>query len=382
MKSIHIVGAGPAGLMAAHRYALQGYLVKVYDHKSAAGRKFLVAGHGGFNLTHSEELELFLSRYDSLEVKAMVRRFTNLDTLQWLESIGIPTYTGSSGKIFPQKGIKPIEVLRKWLEALEALKVEIHYEHRLVDFDQESLHFAQDEQILEIPYARAVFAFGGKSWTKTGSDGAWVQLFREKGIAVHELEASNAGLETRLRYDHLAGQPLKNIRLFNASAEKLGEMVLTSYGIEGSAVYYMNRYIRQSPFPQKLFVDLLPSYSAERLETLLSQGKITEVLKGRLKLRGGALGLLKTLDRESYIRPGLLARHIKEFPFEVTAFRPLDEAISTYGGVAWSELEADLSLKKFPGIQCCGEMLHWDAPTGGYLLQACFASGHFAALKG
>lgn len=382
MKSIHVVGAGPAGLMAAHRYALRGYRVTVHDHKTAAGRKFLVAGHGGFNLTHSEDLELFLSRYDAPGIIAMVRRFTNQDTLQWLQSIGIATYTGSSGKVFPEKGIKPIEVLRKWMEALAALQVEFCFEHRLVDFDQEFLHFSHQGEIRQVRYTRALFAFGGKSWAKTGSDGAWVSLFREKGISVQELEASNSGLETRLRYEHLAGQPLKNIRLFNAAAEKLGEMVLTSYGIEGSAVYFMNRYIRQQPFPQMLYVDLLPHHAEGLLATLLGQGKITDVLKNRLKLRGGALGLLKTLDRESYTRPEVLARYIKSFPFEITAFRPLDEVISSYGGVNWSELADDLSLKKYPDIQCCGEMLNWDAPTGGYLLQACFASGFVAALKG
>jgi len=215
MKSIHVVGAGPAGLMAAHRYALKGYKVTVYDHKTAPGRKFLVAGHGGFNLTHSEELELFLSRYDAPQIKAMVRRFTNQDTVQWLQSIGIPTYTGSSGKIFPQKGIKPIEVLRQWKEALTALKVEFCFEHRLVDFDQEFLYFAHQGEIQQLPYSRAVFAFGGKSWAKTGSDGAWVLLFRVKGISVQDFEASNSVLVTQVSYVQLAGQPLKNNRIFN-----------------------------------------------------------------------------------------------------------------------------------------------------------------------
>jgi uncharacterized flavoprotein (TIGR03862 family) len=367
--------------MAAHSYALKGYRVKIYDHKAAAGRKFLVAGHGGFNLTHSEEMELFLSRYDAPEIQEIVRRFDNRDTIAWLQSIGIPTYTGSSGKIFPEKGIKPIEVLRKWMDTLLSLDVEFIYEHRLVDFDQEILHFSHKGESVQLPYSRAVFALGGQSWAKTGSDGAWVPLFRNKGITVREPEPSNSGLETQVRYEHLAGQPLKNIRLFNAAAEKRGEMVLTSYGIEGSAVYYMNRYVRQAPFPQILYVDLLPHYSEDRLAALLSQGKTTELLKKQLKLKGAAVGLLKTLDRESFIRPDILAQKIKGFPLEVTGFRPFDEVISTFGGVEWPELESDLSLRKYPRIQCCGEMLNWDAPTGGYLLQACFASGHVAGLK-
>lgn len=379
MKSIHIVGAGPAGLMAAHQFALKGYSVMVYDHKSAAARKFLVAGQGGFNLTHSEELELFLTRYNSSEIQMIVREFTNQDTIRWLQSIGIETYVGSSGKIFPVKGIKPIEVLQKWMTVLQELSVQFFFNHSLIDFDSEKLVFMTSDGNKEVFYQRSVFAFGGKSWAKTGSDGNWVSLFLKKGIEVNPLESSNSGLGMTEPWQSLAGQALKNVRLFNEYGEKYGEFVITDYGIEGSAVYFMNRFIRKRHFPQYLYVDLKPNLSSEKIIESLSSGKISEVLKSKLRLEPVKLALLKGLNKTTYIDPVLLAAKIKKFPIEVTKFRPIDEVISTYGGVEWKELDSKLFLKQYPHIQCCGEMLDWDAPTGGYLLQACFSSGYYAA---
>jgi len=381
MKSVHIVGAGPAGLMAAHQFALKGYSVLVYDHKSAPARKFLVAGQGGFNLTHSEDIELFLSRYDSSRIQDIVRRFTNEDTVHWLQSIGIATYVGSSGKVFPEKGIKPIEVLQKWLAALQKLHVQFFFNHRLVDFDSERLVFKTDNDNKEVFYQRSVFAFGGKSWAKTGSDGNWIYLFLKKDIRINPFQPSNSGLEMVESWQSLAGKALKNVRLFNKYGEKYGEFIVTDYGIEGSAVYFMNRFIREKPFPQYIYVDLKPNLSRERIIELISSGKISEVLKKKLRLEPVKLAILKGLDKATYIDHVLLADKIKEFPIELAGFRPIDEVISTYGGIAWEELDPQLFLKKYPAIQCCGEMLDWDAPTGGYLLQACFASGYYTALE-
>jgi len=379
MEVIHIVGAGPAGLMAAHQFALKGNHVIVYDHNSAPARKFLVAGYGGFNLTHSEELELFLSRYDSFEIRNIVRQFSNQNTIQWLQSIGIPTYIGTSGKIFPKKGIKPIEVLQKWLAALKEFNVEFRFNYHLTDFDLEKLVFAMRGEFVEVPYSRAIFAFGGKSWSKTGSDGKWFSLFQKKNIGLKALEPSNSGLEMDEPWLNFAGKPLKNIRLFNDKEEKYGELMFTDYGIEGSAVYFMNRFVRHKPFPQAIYIDLKPNLTLLQITQALSSGKTTEVLKNKVKLDPIKLGLLKSLDKASYTNPEILAERIKKFPVLVRGFRPLDEVISTYGGVAWDELNSQLFLKKFPAIQCCGEMLNWDAPTGGYLLQACFASGYYVA---
>lgn len=379
MKSVHIVGAGPAGLMAAHQFALKGYSVLVYDYKSAPARKFLVAGQGGFNLTHSEELELFLSRYDSPEIQTIVREFTNQDTIRWLQSIGIATYVGSSGKIFPVKGIKPIEVLQKWLAVLQELNVQFFFNHSLVDFDSEKLVFMTDDGSKEVFYQRSIFAFGGKSWAKTGSDGNWVSLFLKKGIRINPLEPSNSGLEMTEPWQNLAGKALKNVCLFNEHGEKYGEFVITDYGIEGSAVYFMNRFVRKKHFPQYIYVDLKPNLSSEKITESISSGKISETLKNKLRLEPVKLAILKGLDKVSYTDPILLADKIKKFPIELIGFRPIDEVISTYGGVEWEELDPHLFLKKYPTIQCCGEMLDWDAPTGGYLLQACFSSGYYTA---
>jgi len=379
MKRIHIVGAGPAGLMAAHQFALKGYSVQVYDHKSAPARKFLVAGKGGFNLTHSEELELFLSRYESLRIRDIVRQFTNEDTIQWLRSVGIMTYTGSSGKVFPEKGIKPIEVLQKWLFALERLEVQFYFNYRLINFNSEKLFFETGDGNREVLYERSVFAFGGKSWAKTGSDGNWIDLFLKKGIRVNPMQPSNSGIEMRKPWQDLAGKALKNIRLFNEYGEKFGEFIITDYGIEGSAVYFMNRFVRKGVFPQYVYVDLKPGFSYEKIIELVSSGKVSDVLKKKLRLEPVKIAILKGLDKTTYTDPSLLTDKIKKFPIEMTGFRPIDEVISTYGGVEWEELDPQLFLKKYPSIQCCGEMLDWDAPTGGYLLQACFASGYYAA---
>ncbi|TCK85707.1 BaiN/RdsA family NAD(P)/FAD-dependent oxidoreductase [Albibacterium bauzanense] len=379
MKSVHIVGAGPAGLMAAHQFALKGYSVFIYDHKSVPARKFLVAGQGGFNLTHSEELELLLSRYDSPEIQLIVRDFTNQDTIRWLQSIGIETYVGSSGKIFPVKGIKPIEVLQRWLAVLQELNVKFFFNHSLVDFDSEKLVFITGGSNKEVLYKRSVFAFGGKSWSKTGSDGSWVSLFFNKGIQVKPLEPSNSGLEMAEPWQNLAGMALKNVRLFNEYGEKYGEFIIANYGIEGSAVYFMNRFVREKYFPQYLYVDLKPNLDSEKIIELLSSGKISEVLKKKLRLEPVKLAMLKGLNKATYIDPVQLADKIKKFPIQLIGFRPIDEVISTYGGVEWGELDPQLFLKKYPNIQCCGEMLNWDAPTGGYLLQACFSSGYYTA---
>ena len=378
MSSIHIVGAGPAGLMAATSCVARGMKVHVYDHKKAAGRKFLVAGHGGFNLTHSEDLAAFLTRYDHPEIRKIVQEFDTGKTIDWLKSIGVDTYVGSSGKVFPVKGIKPIHVLENWLNALRQSGVVFHFSHRLIDFNQEYLVFDSEGEQKNVQYEHAVFAFGGKSWSKTGSDGAWTELFSEKEIGVSLLEPSNSGLEMSEAYHDLEGRPLKNIRLYTEEAERSGELVFAHYGIEGSPVYFMNRFIRQKSFPQQIFLDLKPNLSAVEIETRLAGSKkITDGLRS-MKLDGVKLELLKKTTKKVFTTPLLLAEIIKKYPLTVSGFRPLDEVISTYGGVLWEELNEDLSLKKFPKIKCAGEMLNWDAPTGGYLLQACFASGYKA----
>jgi uncharacterized flavoprotein (TIGR03862 family) len=376
---VHVVGSGPAGLAAAESYAKSGAQVIVYEHKKAPARKFLVAGHGGFNLTHSEPIERFVGRYNREVIRGFVCRFTNEDTRTWLRELSIETYVGSSGKVFPVKGIKPVEVLNAWLWRLHELGVEFRFGMKLIDFEPNNLRFQRGNELVDLPAERAVFAFGGQSWSKTGSDGAWVEMFERKGIQLSPLLASNSGLTMSTPFPELEGKPLKNVLVRFAGAEKLGEAVFTAYGIEGSAIYFLNEAIRQHGLPGKLELDLKPDVELEilirRLQT--AKGNIAQRLKA-VQLDGTKLALLKKLPKESYMELPKLAEHIKSYSIDVNDFRPIDEVISTAGGVSWEELNPDLSLKKFPFIQCVGEMLDWDAPTGGYLLQGCFATG-FAA---
>lgn len=377
---IVIIGAGPAGLIAAQQLAMVGFKVDIYEQNKAAARKFLVAGHGGFNLTHSEDIDMFIQNYDKIEIQHIVRYFDNKATVEWLDRIGIPTFIGSSGKIFPAKGVKPIQVLQAILTKLANAGVKIHYGYRMVNFNEETVTLVSQRESVEIRYQKLILGLGGASWSKTGSDGTWVDIFMEKDIQVNTLQPANSGVHTKHDFSALAGQVLKNIQLKFAEHKKTGEIVFTSYGIEGALVYYMNRFLRRQPFPLTVFLDLKPTYTLISMEKQLeNQGNVTSILKNKLKLSQTAIQLLKFLDRETYVSPAKLAYAIKNFPIETTSFRPIDEVISTAGGVSFTELTDSLALKKYPNIFCIGEMLDWEAPTGGYLLQACFSSGAWVA---
>lgn len=379
MEEVIIIGGGPAGLMAAQRLAERGMKVVLYEQKPAPARKFLVAGHGGFNLTHSMPYETMLEEYTPRTVLRYISDFTNHDTLSWLHSIGIETYTGSSGKIFPTRGIKPIGVVQAWLRRLEKLGVVIHYQHTLSDFDETTLQLQYKDEIIEQPYGKVIFAMGGASWPSTGATGAWISLLHSKGIEVTPVEPANSGLYTVMDGGVLAGSVLKNITLEAGGIARKGEVVFTDYGIEGSPVYYLNRILRTIGFPERVYIDLKPHlHEAEVLQLLQSaKGNMTDTLKKVLNINGTALQLLKRLPKDTFTDPVLLTRHIKKYPLEVTGFRPIEEVISTAGGVSWGALNEDLSLEKYPHIHCIGEMLDWDAPTGGFLLQACFAMGDY-----
>ncbi|MCA5003733.1 BaiN/RdsA family NAD(P)/FAD-dependent oxidoreductase [Sphingobacterium bovistauri] len=377
---IVIIGAGPAGLMAAQRLAEAGLEVHIYEQNKAAARKFLVAGHGGFNLTHSEPIADFILKYDKAEIQHIVQLFDNDKTIAWLKTIGIETYVGSSGKIFPIKSIKPIQVLQSWLDKLAELGVQIHYEHQFVDFDDDKIYFKHKEANIEIPYNKLILGLGGGSWQKTGSDAKWIRVFKNKGIHVSPLSAANSGYNTTITFDDLEGQVLKNIEVQFGTVRKKGEVVFTKYGIEGSPIYYLNRFTRPHSFPLTIQIDLKPNHSVEDIiDSLNSSNKTAEILKNKLKLNKTALSLLKRLDKVTYTNSKLLAEAIKAYPIHIHSFRPIDEVISTAGGVKFDELNESLSLKKFPNIYCIGEMLDWEAPTGGYLLQACFSTGDYCA---
>lgn len=373
---IVIIGAGPAGLMAAEYLASNGHEVHIYEQNKAAARKFLVAGHGGFNLTHNEPVEDFILRYDKRTLDEIIKNFDNKSTINWLHSLGIETYVGSSGKIFPIKNIKPIQVLKSWLDRLNALQVKIHYDYKFDDFDDDFVYLTHQSQKLKVPYAKLILALGGGSWSKTGSDGNWINTLEQKGIKIKALEAANSGYNTHKNYQELEGQNLKNIEVSYKNIVKKGEIVFTKYGIEGSPLYYLNRYTRGSEFPIYISIDLKPSLSIESIRKELSQAKnISKSLKEKLKLNNTAISLLKTLDKKDFTSAETLSAHIKNFKIEVTSLRPIDEVISTAGGICFSELNQDLALHKYPNTYCIGEMIDWEAPTGGYLLQACFSMG-------
>lgn len=373
---IIIIGAGPAGLMAAQTLAEKGFEVQIFEQNKAAARKFLVAGNGGFNLTHSEEIEVFVKKYDALEIQGIVRNFDNQKVVEWLENIGITTYRGSSGKIFPTKNFKPIHVLQAWLDHLEKLGVEIHYNRTFVDFDKNSVFLEKNDELIRIKYSKLILAMGGGSWKKTGSDGKWIDVLAKKNIKITSLQSANSGYNTLTQFHKLQGQYLKNISISFEGNQKVGEIIFTKYGIEGSPVYFLNSLTRKFEFPLILTIDLKPNLSEmEILELLKSEERISPVLKKKIKISTTGFNLLKTLDKNSYTDIENLAKMIKNFPIEVLSFRPIDEVISTAGGVAFSELNFDLSLKKFPNVYCIGEMIDWEAPTGGYLLQACFSTG-------
>lgn len=372
-EQIIIIGAGPAGLMAAQILAENGFKVQVFEQNKAAARKFLVAGNGGFNLTHSEEIENFVEKYDAKEIQEIVRNFDNQKVIEWLSNLGITTFVGSSGKMFPTKNFKPIQVLKIWLDYLEKIGVQIHYEKTFIDFDESFVYF---EENIKVKYSKLILAVGGGSWKKTGSDAKWVKILMEKNIEITRLEPANSGYNTLEIFHQLQGQYLKNIKVLFNGNEKSGEVVFTKYGIEGSPIYFVNRFTRKHDFPLVIEIDLKPNLSEiEILNELKSSEKISSILKKKLKLSTTALNLLKTLDKASFTDAELLAKLIKKFPIEILSFRPIDEVISTSGGVAFSELNSNLELKNHQNVFCAGEMIDWEAPTGGYLLQACFSTG-------
>ena len=382
MKIPHviIIGSGPSGLMAAQKLAERGYVVHIYEQNKAAARKFLVAGHGGFNLTHSQNIDDFVLNYDKGLIQEIVRYFNNTETIKWLSDLGIETYVGSSGKIFPKKETKPIEVLNAWLLKLKTLGVTIHYEYQFINFNNREVNLLHKGKTINLSYSKLIFAIGGASWSKTGSTGLWQSVFINNGIKITPFSSANSGYNTKKCFTELQGQILKNIVVHFNDIKKNGEIVFTNYGIEGSPIYYLNRFTRNLSFPLTIYVDLKPNKTKEELIlTLENSNNKSKVLKEKIKLSKASLLLLKNLDKESYNNTLTLASLIKQYPITLESYRPIDEVISTAGGINLEELNKNLALKKYPSVYCIGEMLDWEAPTGGYLLQACFSMGYYCA---
>lgn len=391
---VAIIGGGPAGLMAAEVLALGGVQVELYDGMPSVGRKFLLAGVGGMNITHSEAKPAFVQRYGARqhEVTALLQDF-DADALRaWIHQLGIDTFVGTSGRVFPSD-MKAAPLLRAWLKRLRELGVQIHTRHRWLGWDAQGalrIHSPAGEQTVNSD--ATLLALGGGSWARLGSDGAWVALLEAQGVHIAPLQASNCGFDVAawspLLRDKFAGAPLKNVSLcLPGGAPRLGEFVLTAGGIEGSLVYALSASIRDAINQQRsamVYLDLLPQTPLGKLHIALSKPRGSQSMAKHLHRQAGIDGVKAALLRElasaeAFTDPLQLASAIKALPITLVRPRPLDEAISSAGGVPFEHMTAQLMLRQLPGTFCAGEMLDWEAPTGGYLLTACFASGRKAA---
>ncbi len=384
-KTVTIIGGGPAAMLLATHLDTKLFDVTIYEKNKAFGRKFLVAGKGGFNLTHSEELSDFISRYTPSEfIKEALTFFSNKDLVNWLNTLNIPTFTGSSKRIYPIKGIKPIEVLTAILDDLKQKNIQLKTEQNWIGFnDDNELLFESGKTINS---NLTIFSLGGSSWKKTGSTGNWTTFFSNKDINIIPFEASNCAFKTNWKSDFLnknEGKPIKNIQINCKNSSKKGEIVITKFGLEGGAIYALSPEIRNELNKNKktkITIDLKPSLSLKEIQSKLKPSKITQQLTKSIKLEKPKIDLLKTyLSKEEFLDINTLTELIKNFPLEITDLSPIDEAISAVGGIDLNEIDGNFELLKLPKNYTIGEMLNYDAPTGGYLLQSCFSMGAFLA---
>lgn len=399
--SVAIIGGGPAGLMAAEVLSQGGVKVDLFDAMLSVGRKFLMAGKGGMNITHSEPLHAFAGRYGSREknIAPLLESFNPEALRAWIHALGIETFVGSSGRVFPRE-MKAAPLLRAWLHRLREAGVSFHMRHRWLGWDeQNALRFATPnaEKAEKLVQADAVIlALGGGSWAQLGSDGLWVPLLEQRGVSVAPLKPANCGFDTHWS-EHFstrfAGEPVKTVVLSYTDIagiehRKQGEIMITAGGIEGGLIYALSAGLRDKIAENghvQIYLDLLPGKDEQQVinETAHPRGSrsMSSHLQSRLGIKGVKAGLLRELvGAEVYADPKRLGAAIKRLPLTLIAARPLNEAISSAGGVVFETLDEQLMLRKLPGVFCAGEMLDWEAPTGGYLLTACFASGKAAGL--
>jgi uncharacterized flavoprotein (TIGR03862 family) len=386
-----VIGAGPAGLMAAEVLARGGVQVDVFDAMPSVGRKFLLAGKGGLNLTHSEPLPAFTGRYGerAAEVAAWLAAWSPADLREWAQALGVQTFVGTSGRVFPAD-MKAAPLLRAWLHRLRGQGVRFHMRHRCLGWDASGgLDFAHAEGERVVHARTTVLALGGGSWPQLGSTGAWQPWLREAGADVAPLVPANCGFEcawsAHLR-ERFAGAPVKPVVLRFNGFERQGEFVLSAYGVEGSLIYAVSARLRDAIARDghaTFTLDLLPAHDATRVAREVAHPRGARSWSSHLKSRLGVDGvksalLNEVLPREAWADPARVATTLKALPITVTAPRPIAEAISSAGGVRLESLTTGLMLRSRPGVFCAGEMLDWEAPTGGYLLQASMASGRVA----
>ena len=396
--NIAVIGGGPAGLMAAEAALAGGARVDLYDSMASIGRKFLLAGKGGLNLTHSDPTELFLSRYGDRreQVAPWLVEFDPAALRAWARGLGVETCVGSSGRVFPTD-MKSAPLLRAWLRRLRQTGLTVHVRHRWCGWDDAgALRFETAGGPLTVRADAVIFAMGGGSWPQLGSDGAWVSHFTERAVPIAPLQPANCGFDVgwsehfRAKF---AGHPVKTVGVVAKSPlgsvmRRMGEFVITDSGVEGGVIYAVAPYLRdeiQATGRGTLRLDLAPDRELPRLIKDLSQprGKKTMAthLQRRAHIEGVKSGLLREyVSKEDFTDPTRLAASIKSLTLTLVAPRPLAEAISTAGGVGFEALDSRLMVRALPGLFCAGEMLDWEAPTGGYLLTACFASGRAAGV--
>ena len=408
---VAVIGGGPAGLMAAEALASGGVQIDVYDAMPSVGRKFLMAGKGGMNITHSEPLEAFLGRYGTRreQIAALLDMFGPDALRAWLHKLGVETFVGSSGRVFPTD-MKAAPMLRAWLHRLRESGVRFHMRHKWVGWDasdgagdegtrntergnspQQTLLFMTPTGEQQVRADAVIFALGGGSWPRLGSDAAWVPLMTARDVPVAPLLPANCGFDANWSdyfRERFAGQPVKPVSITlidkdGNAQHRQGEFVVTETGIEGSLVYALSAAIRERILTDgevTIMLDLAPALTAQRVldEVTRPRGSrsMSTHLQSRIGLGGVKLGLLhEALSKEAFADTALLAQTIKALPLKLVRPRPIEEAISSAGGVPFEALDARLMIGHVPGAFCAGEMLDWEAPTGGYLLTACFASG-------
>ncbi len=396
-QRVAVIGGGPAGLMAAETLAAAGLAVDVYDAMANCGRKFLIAGKGGLNLTHAESFEPFLSRYGSRAemIRPMLAAFGADALRDWAKGLGVDTFVGTSNRVFPTD-LKAAPLLRGWLRRLREAGVHFHLRHRWTGWaDDGALRFASAAGDVVAEADAVVLALGGGSWRRLGSDGRWLSLLAGRGIEVAPLQPSNCGFESRwseILRSRCAGQPVKPVAARLAPDQggdgvfRQGEFIITGVGVEGSLIYALSPLLREAVTTHgvaRLELDLLPGVPLAALSERLARPRGSQSMAKHLH-RAGIDGVKASLLREcaadeTFADAAMLAAQIKQLSVPLHATRPIDDAISTAGGVHFEALTDRLMLNAVPGTFCAGEMLDWEAPTGGYLLTACFASGRLAA---
>ena len=375
-----IVGAGPAGLRAAEVLAQKGIRTTIFDQKASPGRKFLVAGRGGLNVTHSEPIEWFAGRYDHPERwNALLERFSPDALREWFKKLGVETFVGTSGRVFP-RNIRTPMILELWLERLDSLGVDFQVGrrfHQMLGSGPYDLVFQRGKKYQLVTADVVVFALGGASWPQTGSDALWIEEFRRLGVEVKEFVAANVGWECSWSEPFLSiadGKPLKNLLVRCGDKAVRGELMITKYGLEGGALYQLTRELRDTP---EIEIDFKPGNTPADLKERLREGEpIKEQVVKTWRLSPASAALIEEIAHPKTLNDWVTA--VKCCRIVLERSRPISEAISSAGGVPWDQLTDDLMLRSLAGVFCAGEMIDWEAPTGGYLMQGCFVTGTIA----